>query len=399
MGALSLLLEAQETPSEISMRFDLKDLSPATLERMAALYHERGYFVLDGIEEAITRHFQPIIAEMIGASEAEMRSVLDPNSPPVVLPPEVRQRLSRIDTTPELARAIFTALAPVFVRLIGPLVHISSNFHGQFKGGDAKPVDHGGYDPNAKYLEVQGQYLIHQDFSGAAIPTSPCGLTLWVALNSCPDWNLRVIPGSHRHGLLCQQWLKLEDSRLGAFEEPVDIQARTGSAVIFNSLLLHSSSNPGFKRRISCDIRFFPLCGFLPSQVNVLSERPMETIRRGLTRADGDTLRAPLLESLAFMGQDVFDGAVPEHSVLNWANYLDVLLHGDSAAALPHMVRMVNRELGVDGPEAYTGKFHDKPVHAAILRQLRDKVARLEPEAPELAGLDNLINAKASVPV
>jgi hypothetical protein len=276
-------------------------------------------------------------------------------------------------------------------------VHISSNFHGQFKGGDARPVDHGGYDPNAKYLEVQGQYLIHQDFSGAAIPTSPSALTLWVALNSCPDWNLRVIPGSHRYGLLCQQWLKLDDQRLTPFGDYIDIEAREGSAVIFNSLLLHSSSNPGFKRRVSCDIRFFPFCGFLPSQVQALSPRPVDAIRKGLERPDGETLRAPLLESLAFMGQDVFDDGVPKYSILNWANYLDVLLHGDPARALPHLVRMVNTELGVDGPEAYVPKFHDKPVHVSTLRQVRERLAQLEPRAAELAGLDNLINASAAV--
>lgn len=380
------------------MRFDLAGLSAASLERMAAAYEADGYFILDGVGDAITQHFRPLIAEMVGVPEAELETLLDPDSPPVVLPPEVRQRLSRIATTPALADAIFGGLGPVLERLIGPLVHISSSFHGQFKGGDVRPVDHGGYDPNAQYLEVQGQYLIHQDFSGAAIPTTPSGLTLWVALNSCPDWNLRVIPGSHRHGLLCQQWLSLEDARLDAFEQPIDIEPRAGSAVIFNSLLLHSSSKPGFKRRVSCDIRFFPFCGFLPSEVRVLDDHPVAAIRAGLERNDGPTLRAPLLESLAFMGQRVFDDTVPPHSILNWSNYLDLLLRGDAEAALPHLSRMVNTEQGVDGPDAYTGKFHDKPVHAATLRQVRDRIARLEPGVPELDGLDGLIAARSGVP-
>ncbi|MEP6573668.1 MAG: phytanoyl-CoA dioxygenase family protein [Gemmatimonadota bacterium] len=379
------------------MRFNLKDMNGATLERAAREYEEQGYFILEGVDQAIMKNFRPILASMIGVSDEEMTTVLDPNSPPVILPVEVRQRLSRVTTTPELTHQILTPLGEVFTRLIGPLVHISSTFHAQFKGGDVKPVDHGGYDPNAQYLEVQGQYLIHQDFSGAAIPTTPCGLTLWVAMNSCPDWNLRLYPGSHRHGLLCNQWLPLDDARLKPFGEFVDVRAEAGMAVIFNSLLLHSSSNPGFKRRVSCDIRFFPFTGFLPSQVHVLNDHPLQTIRQGLQRKDGPTLRAPLLESLAFMGQEVFQDGVPPHSILNWANYLDQLLHGDLDGARATMERFVNRELGADGPEAYIPKFHNKQVHRATLSGVRDRIAALEPDAPELAGLDHLISGTAAV--
>ena len=379
------------------MRFDFKDMTGPKLESAAQHYEEHGYFLLDGLDQAVTRHFRPLLAEMIGVNQTEMTGILDPNSPPVILPVEVRQRLSRINTTPELADAIFAALEPVFLRLIGPLVHVSSTFHGQFKGGDVKPVDHGGYDPNAQYLEVQGQYLIHQDFSGAAIPTSPCGLTLWVAQNSCPDWNLRLYPGSHRHGLLCNQWLSLDDPRLKPFHQPIDVQAREGSAVIFNSLLLHSSSNPGFRRRVSCDIRFFPLCGFLPSQPRVLGKRPLQSLRDGLKRNDGPTLRAPLLEDLAYLGQDVFQTGVPPHSILNWANYLHTLLRGDVAGALQHLIRFVNLERGVDGPEVYTAKFHNQPVHRATLRVARERIAALEPGAPELAAMDQVIDGAAAV--
>ncbi|MEP6999582.1 MAG: phytanoyl-CoA dioxygenase family protein, partial [bacterium] len=259
-------------------------LDALTAENVAAAaqqFEEDGYFILEGVADDITSLFKPIVAERLGVSAAEMEEILDPNSPPVVLPVEVRQRMSRIDTSPVLAKALLALLEPVISRLIGPIVHVSSNFHGQFKGGEVKPVDHGGYDPNAQYLEVQGQYLIHQDFSGAAIPTSPAGITLWTPLNSCPDWNLRLYPGSHRHGLLCQQWLKLEDPRLSPFRPPIDIQAQAGTAVIFNSLLLHSSSNPGPRRRLSCDLRFFPLCGFLPSTPHILGSQPLRVLRTG----------------------------------------------------------------------------------------------------------------------
>ena len=369
----------------------LDALTTENLDAAAQQFEEDGYFVLDGVSEGITSLFNPIMADRLGVNAAEMEGILDPDSPPMVLPVEVRQRMSRIDTSPELATALLAVLEPVLTRLVGPIVHVSSNFHGQFKGGEVKAVDHGGYDPAAQYLEVQGQYLIHQDFSGAAIPTSPAGVTLWTALNSCPDWNLRVYPGSHRHGLLCDQWLKLDDPRLSPFRPPVDLQAKAGTSYIFNSLLLHSSSNPGPRRRVSCDLRFFPLCGFLPSTPYILGTAPLHGMRNQLAMTDTPTLRDPLLEVMAWMGHDVLDGAVPPHSMLNWVNYLAVLLTGDAEAARPHMDRLVNEELGVDAPDVYAAKFHNRPVHASVLAGVRDRLRALEPDAPELAGMDALI--------
>lgn len=369
----------------------LDTMTAADLEAAAQQFEEDGYFMLDGVEASLTSLYKPIVAERLGVDAAEMERILDPDSPPMVLPVEVRQRMSRIDTSPALATSLLAVLEAVITRLIGPIVHVSSNFHGQFKGGEVKAVDHGGYDPKAQYLEVQGQYLIHQDFSGAAIPTSPAGITLWTALNSCPDWNLRIYPGTHRYGLLCDQWLKLDDPRLSPFRPPVDIAAKAGTAIIFNSLLLHSSSNPGPRRRVSCDLRFFPLCGFLPSTPHILGSEPLRVIRNQLAMADTPTLRDPLLEVLAFMGQDVADGAVPPHSILNWPNYLSVLLGGDASGALPHMERFVNEELGVDAPPVYTSKFHDRPVHTSVLAGVRDRLRTLEPGAAELASFDALL--------
>ena len=369
----------------------LDALTTESLDAAARQLENDGYFMLEGVTDGITSRFRPIIAERLGVNPIELDAMLDPNSPPMILPVEVRQRMSRVDTSAELAQSLLTTLDSVLQRTIGPIVHVSSNFHGQFKGGEVRPVDHGGYDPKAQYLEVQGQYLIHQDFSGAAIPTSPAGITLWTPLNSCPDWNLRIYPGTHRYGLLCNQWLKLEDPRLASFRPPIDIQAQAGTAVIFNSLLLHSSSNPGPRRRVSCDIRFFPLCGFLPSTPHIFGTKPLSTLRNQLARTESETLRSPLLEVLAFLGQDVLDHAVPPHSILNWPNYLSVLLRGDPGAALPHMARFVNEELGVDGPEAYTPKFHDRPVLAAVLAGVRNRLEALEPAAPELAGFDRLV--------
>jgi hypothetical protein len=375
------------------MRFPFDSLSGPSLDAALQHFEEQGFFIVEGLEKTITSHFKPIVAERLRVDQAEFERILDPDSPPMILPVETRERLSRVTTPPELGANILRTMGPVFSRLIGPLVHISTTFHAQFKGGDVKPVDHGGYDPKAQYLEVQGQYLIHQDFSGAALPTSPSGITLWVALNSCPDWNLRLYPGSHRHGLLCNQWLPLEDPRLKPHGAPVDIQAKTGIAVIFNSLLLHSSSNPGPKRRLSCDIRFFPLCGFLPSQVHALAPKPGAALLEARDRTRGITLRSPILEALAFLGQDVAQPDAPAHSNYDWVNYLNSLLHGDPDGALPHLARFVHPTLGVDGVEAYAPKFHNRQVHASTLRSARERIAGAEPSSPLLAGLNRLISA------
>ena len=369
------------------MEFRLSDLTGTTLETAARHYDERGFIIVDGVEESITRRFKPLVAERLQVPLGEFEDMLNPDSPPLILPVEARKRMSRIDSPRELSTALLSTLEPVLERLLGGLLHVSSTFHGQFKGGDVKPVDHGGYDPNAQYLEVQGQYLIHQDFAGAAMPTSPCGVTLWTPLNSSPDWNLRLYPASHRHGLICQEWLKLDDPRLASFGEPVDVPARAGSCVIFNSLLLHSSSKPGLRRRVSCDIRFFPLTGFLPSRVHLIGRDPLATLREGLARNDGPTLKAPHLEAAAFLGLMTTPEPCAPHSILNWANYLAVLLSGRPDEALPHLGRFVNLERGVDTIEVFASKFHNREIHRDTLIELLHSLRAGAPDAPEVESL------------
>lgn len=377
------------------MRFRLSDLRGSGLDRAIDHFESQGFFIIEGVDEAVTRHFKPLLAERMMVSEAELEGILDPMSPPMILPVEIRQRLSRITSTPELQQTLLGSLEAVFRRLLGPFVHVSSTFHGQFKGGEVKPVDHGGYDPNAQYLEVQGQYLIHQDFAGAAIPTSPCGVTLWTPLNSCPDWNLRLYPGSHRFGLLCQEWMKLDDPRLASFGAPLDVQAQVGTAVVFNSLLLHSSSNPGFRRRVSCDIRFFPLCGFLPSTVHVLGSNPLAELRQNLERVQGPTLREAALETAAFLGLARTVESCPPYSILNWGNFVLAAVQGHPDQALEHLTRFVNTERGIDGVEAYSSKFHNRPIHRSTLEGLLQRLKGIDPRAPEIEALERQVGTLA----
>lgn len=353
------------------MSFHLTTFLPDDLEAAARAYDVDGYVVVDGLGDSVTSYFRPHIARAIGIDEDRLDAFFDPNSEPVVLAPEVRQRLSRVDTSTGLADSLFAALHPVVERFLGPVVHISSNYHVQVKGGDQPAVDHGG--GLNEYREVQGQYLIHQDFTGARIPTSPSQLTVWVAQNDCPDWTLRLYPGSHRLGMLNHEWVALDDPWLAPFGPFVDLQARRGRAIIFNSLLLHATSNPGRRRRVSCDIRFFPLCGFLPSSPRVLGSDPATRLAQGRNDQAGVLLQAPVRETLAYLGASIFDPDVPLHSISNWANYLERYLRDDSTA-VAHMVRFVNQSLGRDTPDVYLNKFHNQPIHVEPLVHAMDGI-------------------------
>ena len=189
------------------------------------------------------------------------------------------------------------------------MTHISSSFHPQFKGGLAAPVDQGGYVANLNYMEVHGAYLLHQDFT----------------------------------------------------------------VVIFNSLLLHGTGNSGPLKRVSCDIRFFPFCGFLPTETHMLVDQPQAFLEDALVSETRETLRAPLLEDAAWLGRTETEQAAP-NSILNWPNYLMDLFSGNDRDALARLRRFVNTDLGVDPPEVFISKFHGYPMNEEKLRDIRKRV-------------------------
>jgi hypothetical protein len=265
-------------------------------------------------------------------------------------------------------------LEPLLTAIVGPLVHVSSTFHGQFKGGVTDGIRTYHNENAADFMEVHGPWNLHQDFAGASLPTSPSGLTLWVPMNTCPDWTLRFYPGSHRRGLYCHRLWTLDDPRLRDFNPPVDFQARVGTAVLFNSMLLHGTSNPGKKRRASCDLRFFPLCGFLPSEVHVLGNRPVETLHDRIPAVPGPVLLTPVLEALVFLGETVAFDDPPVHSSLNWVQYLAHVLQGDADSALPYLRRFINESLMDEDPSVFVGKFHGRTLEKANLEAVRNRL-------------------------
>ena len=368
--------------------FELDALDdPATRDEAARKFDEDGFIRLRGIGDRLERLFTPIIAERLEVSPERMDEILEPEGPAVILPEATRQRMSRIQTAPELADGLLNRLENLIGLLLGPIVQVSSDFHGQFKGGDSTATGYGGYVGENKFLEVQRPYLIHQDFTGGSIPTSASGITLWTPLNSCPDWTLRVWPGSHRHGMLCRKFPALDDPKLSAFRPHLDVRAERGTAIVFNALVLHATSNPGPRRRLSTDIRFFPLTGFVPSTPRVTAP-PFRAIRSALDKGYGPTLEAPRREMLAFLDKGELIDDVPPLSILNWSNYIVSLRRSGPESALSHLERFVNTRLGWDAVDAYLPALHGRTVHASTLDSAWERIRKLDPEArrPDVTG-------------
>jgi len=336
----------------------LLDLSSESLEEAALFYGVNGWLALRDVGANLVPKFEQVLAEVLDKLGYDLGSVLSGMVPLTAFSQEERKRLSQIDTSPELQAWMVGLLEPILLRLLGPVIHVSRNFHAQFKGGDlpAPAVDHGGYPTGTEYLEPFGQYLLHQDFTGANLPTSPSFITLWVPLTSGPNWGLRLYSGSHRTGILCNDWIDLEDERLEILGEPLDFPAERGRALIFHGLELHSTANPGPSRRVSCDVRFFPLCGFLPTVPWVLGEEPAQDLEP--INGDDEILAAPRLETQAWMGRSPDLGTPEEHSILNWVQYIESLVAEDRDGALAHLEQFTNASLTGEAVEVYRDKYH-----------------------------------------
>ena len=352
--------------------FDLASLQGAALDDFARHYEAEGYCILSGLQHQVTSLYKPVLMRSTGLSRTELETIMDPKATELVLPVELRQKLSRVLTPADLAEHLESNLRPVLARLLGPIVHISRDFHAQFKCGATGRVGYGGYDSQQSFMEVHGAYQLHQDFTGASLPTSPSALILWTGLNDCADWPVRIYPRSHRLGLLCRRFVSVDHASLTRFGEPLEIHARTGSGVIFNSLLLHGTGSAGPRRRVSCDIRFFPSCPYLQSSPRSLVESPAAFIEERLTRESGETLRAPLLENQAIAGCMGDNLKAAPHSILNWANYLNDVCNGDPDQAAAHLARFANAEIGLDSPGTYIEQFHRRPMQPATLESIRE---------------------------
>jgi hypothetical protein len=148
---------------------------------------------------------------------------------------------------------------------------------------------------------------------------------------------------------------------------------------LFNAMTLHGTSHPGSRRRISCDIRFFPLCGFLPSEVYLLDPHPIRRIAESLQDQLPVTVQAPLLEDLAYlcgMGKNASLPIFPaqKHSVLNWVNYISLKTFGKMNEASEALSNFVNTESGIDPASVYLDKFHSHPVQWETVQKVATEI-------------------------
>lgn len=374
--------------------FDFSALTDSGIEVLAAEYQERGFVVL-GNAEKITALFPDVLAKTTGLAIEEIERMLDPASQGI-LAPHLRERLSKVPTTPDLAQSLLSLLSPVLLKLLGPIVHVSSNFHAQFKGGGIGQIGYSGFHSTTEYVEIHGPHLLHQDFAAASLPISPSMITLWVGLNTTPSWKLRLYPGSHRSGVLCDQFLEVSNQKLKMLEDGIDIPAHRGKAVLFNGMMLHGTGEQGPQRRASCDIRFFPLCGFLPSEPHVIHPDPLSFLKDRVKVERSATLLAPLFQDLVFLGQTFFteqqlairDGEA--HSPILWIRYLIYLLKKEQQTGIPYLRALVNTGM-LENDDVLVRKFKDHAIYSETLRTIRNKIAESNAFAADLRHLDQLI--------
>ncbi len=347
----------------------LQDMSVSSLEQAAAFYAENGFVAVTDTDVDLLPILEGVLDQELASAGLNLPDILDGTTPLYSFSQEQRKALSQIDTSDQLQSQLVTLLEPVLLSLLGPLVHVSSNFHAQFKGADlvAPPVDHGGYPSDSTFLEPFGQYLLHQDFTGARLPTSPGGMTLWVPSTTGENWGLRLYPGSHRQGILCHDWIDLDDDRLSFLGEPIDILPERGRALLFHSLILHSSVSPGPSRRVSSDIRFFPLCGYLPSPIWVLGDDPEASLAEA--EHQDEILAASRYETQVYLGRETGPLDLKDHSVLNWAAYVQAMRNGESDQAISLMQRFTNVGLTGETHETYVDKYLDYPMNSETMKR------------------------------
>ena len=175
-----VIVSSRDKHEGVFVILDVTELTGRRLDDGLAFFEEHGFVRLKGLSKSVAPAFEMSLAEAMGISDGELRALLDPRSAAAIFPKETRARLSRIPTSPELARTLISALSPLLTTVIGPVLHVSSTYHGQFKGGAlseaAKDIAHYHNEAAADYMEVHGAYRLHQDFTGASLPTSPSGV-------------------------------------------------------------------------------------------------------------------------------------------------------------------------------------------------------------------------------
>lgn len=240
------------------MRFEFH---PDNYSDILQHYNDNGFVLLTGVDPQIPTKFREIITNITGLDEARIRAA-GQSARELELPIEVRNSLARPPVTPEVQNVLLAVFGDLLTRMLGPVLHVSREFHPQIKRGSPGYILKG-YSGDG--LEVEAAYGLHTDFTAGRVTTSPNALALWVPLNTCEKSGLRLYRGSHARGLVTNGWLRPDTTGLEKIGDYVDIFAEEGQALMFNFSLLHGTAVGSLGTRISADVRFFPFCGSLDS--------------------------------------------------------------------------------------------------------------------------------------
>lgn len=333
-------------------------LRPENLDAIESHYASEGFVVLTDIEAAFTNEFANIVARK-GNLTGQEKDLLG-QSGKIDLSAEQIQALKRVDVTPELKKLCLDLIGDLLLRLLGPVIHTSRDFHFQFKKQTETREILKGYSEDG--VEIQALYGIHNEFTAARILVSPSGLVCWVPLNTYEGCALNLFPGTHRRGLLTNRWLSRDEIGRADMGPPVKYYPKRGEIVLFHFMTMHGSGksyskNPVDGNRASCDIRFFPLCGIIDSEPTRLVDDPIDWIRQRLQGGIDEVLLAPLNETLAYFGEALSTDDARQHSVLNWGNFIRHWLDGNEQKALDAIARLANTQQGFDTLESYQKRF------------------------------------------
>lgn len=338
-------------------------LTSANLDAIVAGFQRDGVVVLTDVDRGPLDVLTRMLSEQSGLAVEQIRAAGQDGG--IEIGDDVRAKLARGSMTPELRDASHAVFGGLLQRLIGPIVHTSQTFHYQLKERSQQDVILHGYHGDGR--EVQSLYGIHNEFTAARVVTSPSAVVCWVPLNTFDGKALYFYPGTHRLGMLANRWLPRHDQcegieRVGPV---VEYQPRLGEVVIFNFLVLHGSgaalpttypSGPQ-PTRISCDLRFFPFMGLLDSEAALLRPDPVPWMHEQVRGLSDDLLRAPLWESLAYLGEPIDWPALPEHSVAHWGRFVQGLVTGDAALRDDAIRHLANTTVGFDTIEPYLERF------------------------------------------
>lgn len=325
------------------------EFRPENYDKILDHYSRNGYAVLTEVDPRLARTLRGVITKMTGLTESQIVHACE-SEDEIAMTPEMRSILARPLVTTDLQEPLREIFGEFVLKLLGPIVHISRDFHPQIKRGTSGVILKG-YSGDG--LEVQAAYGFHTDFTAGRVMTSPSATVFWVPLNTCDQNGLRLYRRTHQKGLLTKRWLPPTTPGLDRVGERVEMTAKEGQVLIFNFTVFHGTGIGGPRTRISADLRFFPFCGILDNPPYVLRKNPIEWIRRRLEEVDNDTLRAPLLETLAYLGQPINWPVIERYSLLNWARLIECDLHGDEEGSREALAQFANTDLGFDPFDAY----------------------------------------------